>query len=124
MSPTPEQHMRRLYEEAEACTAQAVEEIVGRESFDELLAKVTNVAALTRIGNDTWDLVVRNLRLAGRPDITRLGRQLARTEDKLELVLQELEAVRDEVAALRGENGKPAAKTRSASRKSGSSRTS
>jgi hypothetical protein len=95
MSPTPEEDTRHLYEEAEARTAQAVEEIVGRESFGELLAKVTdNVVALTRIGNDTWDLVVRNLRFAGRPDITRLGR------------------------------GKPAAKTRPASRKSGSSRTS
>jgi hypothetical protein len=102
-----------------------VEEIVGRESFGELLAKVTdNVVALTRIGNDTWDLFVRNVRLAGRPDITRLGRQLARTEDKLERVLQELEAVRDELAAARDENGKPAAKKRPASRKSGSSRTS
>ena len=124
-SPTPEEDTRRLYEEAEARTAQAVEEIVGRESFGELLAKVTdNVVALTRIGNDTWDLVVRNVRLAGRPDITRLGRQLARTEDKLERVLQELEAVRDELAAARDENGKPAAKKRPASRKSGSSRTS
>lgn len=125
MSPTPEEDTRRHYEEAEARTAQGVEEIVGRESFGELLAKVTdNVVALTRIGNDTWDLVVRNLRLAGRPDITQLGRQLLPTEDKLELVLQELEAVRDEVAALRGDNGNPAAKTRPASRKSGSSRTS
>jgi hypothetical protein len=67
---------------------------------------------------------VRNLRLARRPDITQLGRQLSRTEDKLELVLQERDTVRDELAALRGDNGKPAAKTRPASRKSGSSRTS
>jgi BMFP domain-containing protein YqiC len=39
---------------------------------------------------------VRNLRLAGRADIDRLGRQLARTEDKLELLLQEIEALRAE----------------------------
>jgi hypothetical protein len=38
-----------------------------------------------------------NLRLAGRRDITRLGRQLGRTEDKLELVLQEVERLRDQV---------------------------
>jgi hypothetical protein len=64
MSPTPEEDTRRLYEEAEARTAQAVEEIVGGRSFGELLAKVTdNVVALTHIGNDTWDLVVPNLRL-------------------------------------------------------------
>jgi hypothetical protein len=79
---------------------------------------------LTRIGNDTWDLVVRNRAWPGGPTSHGLGRQLSRTEDKLELVLQELEAVRDELAALRGDNGKPAAKTRPASRKSGSSRTS
>ena len=42
------------------------------------------------------DLIVRNLRLAGRADIDRLGRQLARTEDKLELLLQEIEELRVE----------------------------
>ncbi|MBA2638260.1 MAG: hypothetical protein H0U79_08600 [Solirubrobacterales bacterium] len=41
------------------------------------------------------DLVIRNLRLAGRADVTRLGRQLARTEDKLELVLQEVERLNE-----------------------------
>ncbi len=43
--------------------------------------------------------MVRNLRLAGRTDVTRLGRQLARTEDKLERVLQEVEELRKELAA-------------------------
>jgi molecular chaperone GrpE (heat shock protein) len=41
---------------------------------------------------------LRNMRLAGRADIVRLSRQLHRTEDKLERVLQEVEALRDEVA--------------------------
>jgi hypothetical protein len=41
--------------------------------------------------------VLRNLRLAGRADITRLARQLNRTEDKLERILQEVEALRDEL---------------------------
>ena len=53
--------------------------------------------ALTRIGNETMDMVVRNLRVAGRQDIARLGRQLARTEDKLETVLQEVERLQDEL---------------------------
>jgi hypothetical protein len=48
------------------------------------------------------DLALRNLRLAGRRDIVRLSRQLARTEDKLERVLQEVEALRAEVAGGRG----------------------
>jgi hypothetical protein len=96
--PTPEEQVRRLYEDSEARTAKAVEEMVGRDSFGELLARTTeNVMALTKIGFDAMDLVVRNLRLAGRRDITNLGRQLARTEDKLELVLQEVERLEEEV---------------------------
>ncbi|MBV9003799.1 MAG: hypothetical protein JO181_04010 [Solirubrobacterales bacterium] len=62
-----------------------------------------NAAALTRIGWDLADLLLRNLRLAGRADITRLARQLNRTEDKLERVLQELEQLRDELARERAE---------------------
>ncbi len=96
-SPTPDEQVRRLYEEAEAKTAAAMEQLVGRDAFGELLAKVTeNVVALTKIGNDALDLVVRNLRVASRRDIARLGAQIARTEDKLEMVLQEVEALRAE----------------------------
>lgn len=98
--PTPADQVRQLYEQAEAQTAKAMEELVNRESFGEALARVTeNVVALTRMSNDTLDLVVRNLRVAGRNDITRLGRQLARTEDKLETVLQEIERLGDQVRA-------------------------
>jgi hypothetical protein len=97
--PTPEQEARRLYEEAEARVAKAAERVVSRDSFGELLAMATeNVVALTRMSFDALDLVWSNLRLAGRRDITRLGRQLGRTEDKLEHVLQEVERLRDEVA--------------------------
>lgn len=75
--------------------AKAAERMVSRDSFGELLAMATeNVVGLTRIGFDTMDLVWSNLRLAGRRDITRLTRQIGRTEDKLELVLQELERLR------------------------------
>ncbi len=96
-SPTPDEQVRRLYEEAEAKTAAAMEQLVGRDAFGELLAKVTeNVVALTKIGNDVLDLAVRNLRVASRRDIARLGAQIARTEDKLEMVLQEVEALRAE----------------------------
>jgi hypothetical protein len=97
-SPTPEDQVRRLYEESEARTAKAMEQLVSRDSFGELLARTTeNAMALTKIGFDAMDLMVRNLRLAGRRDITNLGRQLARTEDKLETVLQEVERLRDEL---------------------------
>ena len=105
--PSPSEEVRRLYEEAESRTAKAMEGLVARESFGELMAKVTeNVMSLTKIGNEAMDLAVRNLRVAGRPDIVRLGRQLARTEDKLELVLQEVERLQDDLRA--SQDGPPA----------------
>jgi hypothetical protein len=76
------------------------EQLVQRNAFGELLAMATeNVVALAKIGADVGDLAVRNLRLAGRRDIARLGQQLARTEDKLESVLQEVERLQDELRA-------------------------
>jgi hypothetical protein len=91
-------------EEAEKRTAAAAEEMVRSEAFGEILARVTqNVMGLTKIGFDVMDLAVRNLRLAGRPDIARLGGQLGRNEDKLERVLQEVEQLRDQVARLEEE---------------------
>lgn len=90
--------VRALFDQVEASTAKAMEEVVDKPSFGQLLAwSAENVAALTRIGFDIADLVLRNLRIAGRADITRLARQLNRTEDKLERVLQELEKLRDEL---------------------------
>ena len=97
-TPSPEEHVRALYEEAESRSARAFEEFVSKPSFGAILARsAENVAALTRIGSDLSDLVVRQLRIAGRADITRLARQLHRTEDKLERVLQEVELLRDEL---------------------------
>ena len=105
-APTPEQEVRRLYEEAESRVAKATERIVARDSFGELLAMVTeNAVAVTRIGNEAMDLVLRNLRVASRQDINRLTRALGRTEDKLELVLQEVERLRDELDADASSNG-------------------
>lgn len=105
---TPQEQVRRLYEDAEARTASAMEELVGRQSFGELLARMTeNVMAVTRIGNDALDLAVRNLRLAGRHDVTRLSRQLARTEDKLEMVLQEVERLQERLDAQAEESSRP-----------------
>jgi hypothetical protein len=96
--PTAEDQVRALYEQAETQSAKAFEEAVSSASFGLLLARsAENVAAMTRMGSDLADLVWRNLRLAGRADITRLARQLNRTEDKLERVLQEVEQLRDEL---------------------------
>ncbi len=95
---SPEEQVRALYEDAESRAAKAFEEAVSKPSFGALMARsAENVAALSRISSDIADLVLRNLRLAGRADITRLARQLHRTEDKLERVLQEVEQLRDEL---------------------------
>jgi hypothetical protein len=112
--PTPEEEVRRVYEETEARVAKAAERLVSRDSFGEVLAMATeNVVALTRIGFETMDLLWSNLRLAGRRDITRLARQLGRTEDKLEQVLQEVERLREQVESAGANNGaKPAARRR------------
>ena len=107
--PTPADEARRLYEEAEGRTARATRSSIARDSFGELLAKVTeNALAVVKMGSDAADLVVRNLRVAGRRDITGLARQLARTEDKLEMVLQEIERLQEELREARetaGRNG-------------------
>jgi hypothetical protein len=95
-SPSAEQRMRQVYDRAESDTADALERLVAQPSFGRMLAAAAeNVAALTRISTDVADLVLRNLRLAGRADIVRLSRQLQRTEDKLERVLQEVEMLRE-----------------------------
>ncbi len=95
-TPTPEGQLHQLYEQAESRTAQAFEALVSKPSFGMLLARsAENVAAVTRISSDIADLVLRNLRLAGRADVTRLARQLHRTEDKLERLLQEVEQMHD-----------------------------
>jgi hypothetical protein len=84
--------LRQLMEEIEAQTAVAMEQMVAGEGFTELLTSVTeNVVAMSKIRADAGDLVLRNMRIAGQADINRLARQIARTEDKLELVLQAVE---------------------------------
>lgn len=111
-TPGPDAQVRELYEQAESRTAQAFEELVSKPSFGVLLARsAENVAAITRIGSDLADSVLRNLRLAGRADVTRLARQLHRTEDKLERLLQEVEELRDELARGPSTDGSPGAGT-------------
>jgi hypothetical protein len=95
----PQAQTRRLYEAAEGELSRAAERAVDTEGFAELLGLMTgNVVAVTRIATETFDLFLRTFRVAGRRDIVRLATQLNRTEDKLERVLAELEALRDEVS--------------------------
>jgi hypothetical protein len=106
----PADEVQRLYDQVESSTAQAFEDLVSRDTFGAVLARATeNIMGVVQISNSAFDLVVRNLRLAGRPDLVRLGRQLARTEDKLEHVLQEVERLHDRLDVLAkrpSENGR------------------
>jgi hypothetical protein len=92
----PENHLRRVMEDFEMQTTRAMEELVAGEGFGELMAQFTsNTVALTKISGDIMDMTLRNLRIAGRTDIDRLARQLARTEDKLEVLLQAVERLQE-----------------------------
>jgi hypothetical protein len=103
-APSPAEQVARLYEEAERQAAEAGERLVGSGGFASLLGMAAeNAAALAKLGNDAMDLALRNLRIASRRDVIRLGRQLARAEDKLERILQELEAVSDQLAGTQPE---------------------
>ncbi len=120
---TPQQQARALYEDAESRAAKAFEQAVSTPSVGALLARsAENVAALTRIGSDLADLLLRNLRVAGRADITRLARQLHRTEDKLERVLQEVEQLREELSGARASAAKAGTSTPAANGRSSGSR--
>ena len=104
-----EQRAQEAYEQAESRVARATERLVSRPAFGELLAIATeNVVAVTRIGNDALDLALRNLRLAGRRDLIALQRQLARTEDKLERVLQEVEQLEERLTGRDADGAAPA----------------
>jgi hypothetical protein len=105
MPQSSEDQAGRILRDGEAAFASAAEKSVQRDAFGELLARATeNVMAVTKIAFDLGDTIVRNLRLAGRADIDRLGRQLARTEDKLEMLLQEIEALRADGRTAPGEH--------------------
>jgi hypothetical protein len=111
--PSQDDRLQEALEQAEKRTAGAMEQLVQSNAFGELLARSTeNVMGLTRIGFDTFDLLIRNLRIAGRKDVARLGQQLGRTEDKLERVLQEVEDLRDE---LKRERSRTSSNSRSSS---------
>lgn len=99
----------RRYSDVEAEAARAGERLVASRGFASALGQIAeNTAALNRLSHDVMDLVTRNLRIAGRRDIVRLAQQLGRNEDKLERVLQEVEALRDELAAARHQSAPPA----------------
>jgi hypothetical protein len=95
-----------LYEAAESHVSTAAESLVGSEYFAKLFAtSVSNAMALARVANRGLDRGVHASRLAGRTDVASVGHQLARTEDKLEQVLQMVEAQQGRLDAIQARFG-------------------
>jgi hypothetical protein len=95
-SPASEPFRRALHD-AEGRMATAMEQLVAGKGFTALLGQAAqNAVALTTLNAELWDMVLRNLRVAGRSDIHGLGRRLNAIEDKLEVILQEVETLADD----------------------------
>lgn len=107
---TGAQRLRGQFDDFLSTAAPGLEEVTTSKAFGTMLAQtVGNVVALHRVGNDVLDLAIRNIRLAGRADVTSLHKQLARTENKLEHVLEVVERLEGELATERRRSGSPAA---------------
>lgn len=99
---TGAERLRGQFDDFLSTAAPGLEEVTTSKAFGTMLAQaVGNMVALHRIGNDVLDLAIRNARLAGRADVTSLHKQLARTENKLEHVLEVVERLEDELAGER-----------------------
>jgi len=98
MNMSTQDPFRTWYAAFEAQTAKAAEAYVATSGFAELMGLfASNAAALHRLGAEATEQMLRNAGLAGRADVVRLAQALARTEDKLERVLTEVEDLRDAV---------------------------
>jgi hypothetical protein len=98
--PAPE-NVRRAMAGAEGRMAAGMEQLVAGQGFSQLLGLAAeNAMALTTVNAEMWDLVLRNLGLAGRADLDRLERRMNDVDDKLEALLQEIEALGDRGEAL------------------------
>jgi len=98
---TPLAQAYHAYEQLEGRLSTALDQLVATNGFADLLAtSATNVMAMTRLANGSVDRIVRSTRLAARQDVTELARQLARTEDKLERLLQAVELLQERLDAV------------------------
>jgi len=114
---------RQYVDDFLAAAAPGLEEVVNSRSFGAMLSQTAgNLVAMQRIGNEMADLALRNARIASRADVTSLHRQLARSEDKLEMVLETVERLEDELAAERARHAEQSAQSAPPSRTSGASR--
>jgi hypothetical protein len=94
--PVPE-HLRRAMADAEGRMTAGMEQLVAGQGFSQLLGLAAeNAVALTTVNAELSDLVLRNLRMAGRADVHRLERRMNDIDDKLEALLQQIERLGDD----------------------------
>ncbi|MFZ0159863.1 MAG: hypothetical protein WAL50_12605 [Kineosporiaceae bacterium] len=97
------------YEQLESRLSTAMDQLVATNGFAELFTtSATTMMALSRMVNGAIDRAARSTRLAARQDVTSLARQLARTEDKLERLLQAVEGIQDQLDLQEQASGGPA----------------
>lgn len=97
-----QEQFRKLVDDLLSGAAPGLEGVVDSKAFGEMMGQMAgNLVAMNRLNSDAMDLMLRNLRIAGRADVVSLHRQLARTEDKLEMVLEIVEQLEEELAEQR-----------------------
>jgi hypothetical protein len=94
--------------DASAQTEKRAEEqltaLVGSDSFARLLSETMGTSmGLVRLWSDAFELGLKALRLPSQSELTRISRQVARLEDKLEDVLVAVERLEEQ--AERRSNG-------------------
>lgn len=93
---------RRLNEasaQAERTLEEELAPVVASPSFAALLAEAMGTTmAMIRLTNDAFELGLRTMRLATQGELTRLGTQIGRVEDKLEDVLVAVERLEEDQA--------------------------
>jgi len=91
---------RKRLEEVERATESQLQELVGTEVFAEALAGTMGVMmGLVRLRNDLFDSALRTLRVPSHSELTRLGGQLNRLDDKVEGLLVALERIEERLDA-------------------------
>jgi hypothetical protein len=84
--------LRRALADGERRMAAAMQQLVASPGFSALLGQAAqNAVSLTAINSQLCDMVLRNLRIVGHADLHRLARRLNTLDDKLELLLQQIE---------------------------------
>jgi len=104
---------RRLNEasaQAERSLEEQLAPVVASPSFAALLAEAMGTTmALIRLSTTAFELGLRTMRLATQGELTRLGTQIGRVEDKLEDVLVAVERLEeDQARRAPGSAGRPA----------------